>query len=803
MVARRTEGSFHMNERRDAQSQALDQMALAKFGVGQPVTRREDLRLLQGQGQYTDDVNLPGQAYAAFVRSQVPHGVIRSVDTAAASAMPGVLAIYTGADMASAGYGSLPNVPPFKNPDGSPMKKPARPALTSDKVRFVGDAIACVVAETLQQAQDAAEAVTVDINALPAVVDMRAAARPDAPQLYADVPGNLSLDYHYGDAQKTEAAFKAAHHVTRLSMTNNRVVVNPMEPRAAVAAYDAGAERFTLYSQTQGVFGSAATAAKILNMPAKSVRFVSVNVGGSFGMKAGIFPEYVVCLHGARALGRPVKWTDTRTEAFVSDHHGRAQDFDCELALDKDGHFLALRLDGYGDMGAYLSAMQPLFSTLNIVKHTASCYRTPLLYVRTRCVFTNTVPVTAYRGAGRPEGNYYMERLIETAAAEMGIDAIELRRRNHIQPDQLPFTASSGSVYDSGNFPAILDKAMELSDWPGYAQRKAASEAKGLIRGRGVGQFLEMTAGVVNELAEIAFDADGGVTITTGSHDHGQGHWTPFAQILVEKLGVPFAKIRLMQSDSDKLRAGSGTGGSKSLISSGTAIVEASDRVIDKGRQAAAHFLEASAGDVAFADGRFSIVGTDRGIAIMELAGRLATATNLPDDVPKTLDVSYVHETAPATYPNGCHICEVEIDPSTGEVEIEKYTMVGDFGTMVNPLIVEGQLHGGVVQGIGQCLMETAVYTDDGQLASGSFMDYAMPRAVDIPDFTFYSLPDPAKVNPLGAKGCGEAGVAGAMTSVMNAIVDALRPYGVRHVDMPATPEKVWSLIATGRKRAA
>jgi carbon-monoxide dehydrogenase large subunit len=771
-----------------------EKLAITKFGVGQRVTRREDDQLLRGKGQYTDDINLPGQAHAVMVRSMIAHGIIKGIDTFAAKAMPGVLAVYTAKDLAE--YGGLPCRPPMVNRDGSPMKKPVRPALAADKVRFVGDPVACVVAETLEQARDAAEAVTVDIEQLPAVVDVREAAKPGAPQLYDDIPGNLSLDYHYGDSDKVAAAFKAAAHVTTLRIIDNRVVVNAMEPRAAVAAYDGVADKFTVYAHTQGVTGSRGALAEIMKVKPEQVRFVAVNVGGSFGLKAGPFPEYVCAMHGARALKRPVKWNDTRSESFLSDHHGRAQDFDCSLALDKDGVILALKVDGYGDYGAYLSIMQPLFSTLNIVKHTASVYTTPLIEVHSRGILTNTVPITAYRGAGRPEGNYFMERMIEEAAREMGIDSVELRRRNHIQPSQIPYTAASASVYDSGNFPAILDKALEVSDWAGYGARKADSEKKGLIRGRGLGQFLEMTAAVPGEYGGIKFDADGSVLISTGTHDHGQGHWSSFAQVVTDQLGIPFDKIRLMQSDSDQLKTGTGTGGSKSMVASGFALIETGKRVIDKGREAASHLLEASPADIRFEAGRFTIAGTDRSIGITEVAQRLAMASKLPEGCPASLDTDHVNEMAPATYPNGCHVCEVEIDPATGVIEIAKYAMVGDFGTMVNPLLVEGQLHGGVVQAIGQCLMEDAVYSQDGQLVTGSFMDYSMPRAEDVPSFeTIVSLPDRCKTNPLGAKGCGEAGCAGAMTSVMNAIVDALRPYGINHIDMPATPEKVWRIV--------
>ena len=777
-----------------------EQLATLKFAVGQPVLRNEDPILVKGQGVYTDDVSVPGQAYLAMVRSTQAHGYLRSVDVSAARDMPGVIAIYTAADLEAAGYGPYPFRIALNNRDGSPLIKPKRFALASHKVTYVGDAIACVIAETAAQAQDAAEAVGVEIETLPAVVDMRDAVKPDAPQILDDVPGNVALDYHFGDSAAVEAAFRSAAHVTKLRLLDSRIVINAMEPRSCLAIYDAGEEKFTLYAPTQGVNGSQVNAAEMMKVPSNKIRFIASNVGGSFGMKGSMFPEYICALHGARALGRPVKWTDRRSDSFLSDHHGRAQEFDCELALDKDGHFLAIRCNGFGDLGAYMTQIGPLFSSFNIVKHVNGVYRTPLIEVNTRCVITNTVPVTAYRGAGRPEGNYYLERLVDTAAREMGIDPIEIRRRNHIKPEQIPCKVPSGSTYDSGNFPAILDRALAFADWEGYAARQAESAKRGKVRGRGIGQFLEVTAPVMGELGKITFNGDGSVTLFTGSHDHGQGHWTTFAQVLSTKLGIPFERIRLMQTDSDQLRMGTGTGGSKSLMCSGTAIVEAGDKVIENGRIIASHLLEAGVPDITFEAGQFSIAGTDRSISIMEVARKLREGVALPDDAPKSLDVDHVSSAKPATFPNGCHICEVEIDPETGETEIVRYFMVGDFGTVVNPLIVRGQVIGGVMQGIGQCLKESTIYGEDGQLATGSFMDYAMPRADDAPMFQQEFLSFPATTNPLGVKGCGEAGCAGSMTSIMNAICDALSTFGVTHIDMPATPLAVWSAIENARQ---
>ena len=779
-----------------------EDLAIMKFAIGQPVRRVEDSSLLQGRGQYTDDVNRPGQVYCAMVRSQQAHGFLRGIDVEAAKAMPGVIAVYTGADLAAAGYAAMPYRVALQGRGGAAMAKPPRFALATDKVRFVGDPVACVIAQTAAQAQDAAEAVTLEIESLPAIVAMSDAVKADAPQIYHEAPGNVALDYHFGDSEKVAEAFAKAAHVTKLNITNSRIVINAMEPRAAVADYDAASGRFTLWAPTQGVTGSRANVADMMKVSPDKVRFIATNVGGSFGMKGAVFPEYICALHAARALGRPVKWTDRRSDSFLSDHHGRAQEFECELALAGDGTFLAVRCKGFGDLGGYMTQIGPLFSTFNIVKHVNSCYRTPLVEVSTRCVFTNTVPVTAYRGAGRPEGNHYMERLIDNAAREMGIDPVELRRRNHVQPDQIPYKAPSGSNYDSGNFPAILDKALELADWSGFEARKAESVSRGKLRGRGIGQFLEVTAPLQAEYGGVHFEADGRVTILTGSHDHGQGHGTTFGQIVATQLGVPFDKIRLMQSDSDQLVTGTGTGGSKSLMCSGTAFVEASAKVIEKGRIIASHMLEAGVEDIAFEAGQFTITGTDRSISIMDMAQKLNAGAGLPDDAPQSLDVDHVGTAGAATYPNGCHICEVEIDPETGITSVVRYSMVGDFGNVMNPIIVQGQVQGGVVQGLGQCLMEETHYGADGQLLSGSFMDYAMPRADNAPPFAYLSLPDPARTNPLGVKGCGEAGCAGSMTSIMNAVVDALAEFGVTHIDMPATPLRVWEAIRAGEKNA-
>jgi carbon-monoxide dehydrogenase large subunit len=768
---------------------------LHKFGIGQPVRRTEDPVLVRGEGRYTDDVNLPGQAYAVIVRSSVAHGVIRAIDVSAACAMPGVLGAWTGADLKAAGYGKLKCIAPFNNRDGTPMHKPPRPALALDKVRFVGDPVAWVVAETPMAAREAAETVVVEIAALPAVTRPSDAVKPGAPRIFDDVPNNVALDYHYGDSAKVAAAFAAAAHVTRLKLVNSRVVVSAMEPRAAIGAYDAERDHWTLHVGCQGAFGMRGQLADVLGVPPQQVRVLAGHVGGSFGMKASVYPEYLCILHASRVLARPVKWTADRSESFLSDSHGRDHEFVGELALDAKGKFLAWRMTGYGNMGAYLGTVAPLMSTLNIVKNAMSVYRTPAIEVSTKCVFTNTTLVSAYRGAGRPEGNYYMERLIDAAAAEMGIDRLALRRRNHIKPREIPYQAASGMTYDSGDFPAVFDGAIEVADVKGFVQRKRESRKRGKLRGSGIGSYLEVTAPPSKEMGGIRFDADGGVTLITGTLDYGQGHAAPFAQVLSERLGIPFHLIRLLQGDSDALVHGGGTGGSRSMMMSGTAIVETADKVIAHGRAIAGAALEASPADIEFRKGRFVIAGTDRSIGIMELAEKVRHGLALPPDGPKSLDVRYVSETIPSAFPNGCHVAEVEIDPETGAIEVVKYMSVNDFGTIINPLLVEGQMHGGVTQGIGQVLMEVTAYSEDGQPVTGSYMDYAVPRASDAPMFGFASHPVPATTNPLGVKGCGEAGCAGALTSLTNAICDALAEYGIRHIDMPATPERVWRAI--------
>ena len=770
------------------------------FGIGQPVPRKEDPVLVRGLGQYTDDLRVEGQLYMAMVRSPVAHGVLNGVDVAEAREMPGVHGVWTGADLAAAGLGPLKMKVLMPNRDGTDPLQPVRHALAMDRVRFAGDPVAFVVADTAAAAKDAAEAVILDIDPLPAVTDMAAAAAPDAPQLYDNVPRNTVLDYHSGDAAAVAAAFSRAAHVARLPLENTRLVVNPMEVRSAIADYDAGRDHYIFHVCSQGVFGLRnQIAMDILGVPVEKVTVRSGHVGGSFGMKIAVFPEYVCLLHAARQLARPVKWTEERSTSFMSDQHGRAHRYDAELALDAKGKFLAMRVNGFGDLGAYPATVGVLPPTRNIVVNGCSQYDLPLIEVAMRCVLTNASPVGAYRGAGRPEGNYIMERLIDTAAAGMNIDRVELRRRNQIRPDQIPYKAASGMVYDSGDFAAQMDVALQKADYAGFPARRAAAQQQGKLRGIGIGCFLEATAAATMEMGGLRIEEDGTVTMITGTLDFGQGHDTTLSQIISEKLGVPFEKIRLVQGDSDQLIFGGGTGGSKSVIASGSALLSASDKVIEAGKPWAAHILEAGVNDMAFAQGRFTIAGTDRGIGLIELAAKIRGMPKIPEGLPETLDVKLINEGPGVTFPNGCHVCEVEIDESTGATRIVKYTAVNDFGTVINPLLVEGQLHGGVVQGIGQCLMEQTIYDEEGQLLTGSFMDYAMPRADDAPMMAVYHHPVPTPQNIMGVKGCGEAGCAGSMTSIMNAVVDALSVYGIRAFDMPATAPRVWKAIQAAK----
>ncbi|MBK17554.1 MAG: carbon monoxide dehydrogenase [Rhodospirillaceae bacterium] len=766
------------------------------FGIGQPVTRSEDPRHLTGGGNYTDDTNIDGQVYARFVRSQIAHGTLNSVDISVASSMPGVIAIYTGADLKADDIGNIPSGLPLKNRDGSPYIVPPRTGLAVDRVRHVGEPIAVVVAETPAQAQEASEAVTADIDLLPVVTDAEEAVKDGAPLLHDEAPGNTCLDFFVGDDEAVEKAFAEAAHVTKVRIDNTRIVVNAMEPRSVIGEFDAESGRFTIHMPTQGVTGVRAAMSKaIFKIDPEQVRVLSNDVGGSFGMKGAAFVEPISVLYAARKLGRPVKWTADRSESFISDHHGRDSIIYAELALNTEGDFLGLKVTGVGNCGAYLTAMGPAPMTNVICRNIISVYKTPAFSYATKAVFTNTVPTGPYRGAGRPESKYIMEQLVDKAAREMGIDRVELRRRNLIAPDAFPYSTPNGQTYDCGEFEAIMDAALERADWNDFDNRKAESAANGKLRGISITNYLENT-GAAGELADIRFRDDGTVALITGAKDMGTSHRTPFAQILHERLGVPYDSIEVIQNDSDLMSPGaSGSGGSKTLLGAGNAIYDCAAEIIDKGKLAAVHILEAAVEDIEFAEGNFTVVGTDKSITVIDLAARLREWGERPDDVPESLDNKAVHDSSPSSYPNGCHVCEVEVEPETGVIDIVKYVVVDDFGVVINPLVVEGQVQGGIMQGVGQILVEHTVYDEDGQLVTGSYMDYCMPRADNICSIDFSTRNVPSVTNPLGVKGCGEAGNGGSMPAVMNAIYHALEDHGITELDAPATPHRVWEAL--------
>jgi carbon-monoxide dehydrogenase large subunit len=758
---------------------------MAKFGMAQPVRRVEDPRLLLGNGRYTDDIAVAGAAHGFVLRSGYAAARILSTDIAAAAAMPGVLAIYTGADLAADAIGGIPCVIPMKNRDGSGRAEVPHPVLAQEFVRHVGDPVAFIVAETIQAARDAAEAINIDYDPLPSTTDLAAAMDPDAAPVWPAVKNNLVFDWETGDKQAVDDLFADAAHITRLTVVNNRIVVNSMEPRAAQAAYEDG--RWTLTTNTQGGWGMRDMLAKmVFNVDPKSIRIITPDVGGGFGMKLFLYAEHALVCYAARKLGRPVRWASDRSEAFVSDSHGRDNITQGELALDADGNFLAMRIRTLANMGAYLSNYAPMIPTMAGSGVLASVYGFKEIYVNVLGLFTNTVPVDAYRGAGRPESNYLVERLIDTAAGELGIDRAEIRARNMVPPSAMPYRTPMGKIYDSGDFNIVLQAALEKADWAGFPARQAAAAARGRRRGIGLAYYLEATAGAGVERAEIRFAADGYVDVYVGTQSTGQGHETAYVQLTVDRLGVDGDKVRIHQGDTDMIPQGGGTGGARSLYSEGTAILQTAAGVIEKGKAAAGEYLEAAAADIVFAEGRFSITGTDRSVDIITLAA----------ERPGVLDTAEIAKIEAGTFPNGCHIAEVEVDPETGVVTILRYIVVDDVGKAVNPMIVRGQVHGGVAQGVGQAMLERTAYDpSSGQLISGSLLDYALPRADDLPDIEVDFIEIPCGTNPLGVKGAGEAGAVGSPPAVVNAIVDALKADGVQTIDMPATPERVWEAI--------
>jgi len=769
---------------------------MTKFGMAQPVRRVEDPRLLIGNGRYTDDITLANEAFGIVLRS--PHAAARilSIDTAAAAGLEGVLGIYTGKDLAADGIGSLPCLIPLKNRDGSGRAEVPHPVLADGEVRHVGDPVAFIVAETHQAAKDAAEAVMIDYDVQPSSTDLGATLDAGAPAVWPQAAGNVCFDWETGDKARTEALFAEAAHVTRLTVVNNRVVVSSMEARAAVADYDAATGRWTLYTNTQGGWTLKSMLAQaIFKVPEDLFRIVTPDVGGGFGMKLFLYAEHALTCYAARRLGRPVRWISERSEAFLSDTHGRDNITQGEIALDKDGRFLAMRTRNIANMGAYLSNFAPFIPTMAGTKVLASVYNFQAIYANVIGVFTHTVPVDAYRGAGRPESNYVVERLIDAAAAEVGIDRIEIRRRNMVKPGAMPYVTAMNQTYDSGDFEKVLDAALEKIDWAGFEARRASSARRGLKRGIGMSYYLEATGGGPTERAEIRFAEDGFVDVFVGTQSTGQGHETAYVQLTVDQLGIDGDKVRIRQGDTDTIPMGGGTGGARSLYSEGQAILITAASVIEKGKKAASEALEAAVADIEFSAGRFSVTGTDRGLDIMELAAA-QRARAAGGQEATTLDAAEVAKIDVHTFPNGCHMAEVEIDPDTGMIAVLRYIVCDDVGKAVNPMIVRGQVHGGVAQGFGQAVMEQTAYDPlSGQLLSGSFMDYALPRAADLPDIEVDLIEVPCLTNPLGVKGAGEAGAVGSPPAVINAIVDALSYAGVKSIDMPATPEKVWKAI--------
>ncbi|MBB5692964.1 xanthine dehydrogenase family protein molybdopterin-binding subunit [Muricoccus pecuniae] len=776
---------------------------MAKFGLSQPLRRVEDPRLLKGGGRYTDDLVPQGVAAGAAVgyilRSPHAHARILSIDTGAAAAMPGVLAVLTAEDWKAEGLGEIPCAIPMKNRDGSPRGDTPRGGLADGVVRHVGDPVAFIVAETHGAARDVAEAVEVDYEMLPSATDLATATEPGQPQVWPGIRDNVVFDWETGNREETDRLFAGAAHVTRVTVVNNRVVVASMEGRAALAEYDPGTERFTLHAGTQGSWPLKDTLAKVFGVSKEKLRVVTHDVGGGFGMKIFTYPEYGLCMMAARRLHRPVRWTSERTEAFLSDTHGRDNITTGELALDSDGKFLAMRTRNIANMGAYLSTYGPFIPTAAGTKVLASVYGFRAIYANVVGVVTNTVPVDAYRGAGRPEANYLVERLIDAAARETGIDRIEIRRRNMVPPSAMPHTTPVGQTYDSGEFERVMDHALSLIDWAGFPARRAAAAARGKRRGIGLAYYLEATGGSDSERAEVRFAPDGMVEVLVGTQSTGQGHETAYVMITANELGIPVERIRIIQGDSDEIPTGGGTGGARSLYSEGTALLATTATVIEKGRQAASEALEASPGDIEFEGGRFAIAGTDRAIGILDLAAGQRERAARGESV-TLLDAAEIAAIPRHTFPNGCHVAELEVDPDTGTVSVLRYIVADDVGHALNPLIVRGQVHGGVAQGLGQAILERTAYDpDSGQLLSASFMDYALPRAVDLPEIEVALLSIPCLTNPLGVKGAGEAGAVGSPPALMNALVDALSEDGVTHLDMPATPETVWKALELAR----
>jgi len=763
---------------------------MGEFAIGQGVSRFEDPRLVRGDGRYTDDIKLPGLAHSVVLRSPHAHAKIKSIDTAAAKSAPGVLAVLTSADIKAAGYGDLPVPGGLKRRDGSPMYRPRYPILVEDRVRWIGDSVAFVVAETVAQALDAAEMITVDYEELPAVTSTAEAPKPGAPRVWDDCPDNICFVELIGDKAAVDAAFARAAHVTRHRFVINRVTAATMEPRGAVGDYSAADGRYTIYTPIQRPHPTRADLAKLLKVPESKVRIVTGDTGGSFGMKSPIFNETPLVLLASKLTGRPVKWISTRTEAFLSDAQARDNVTEAELALDKNGIFIAFHVKTFAAIGAYLQHSMPAF-VLN-AGTLAGVYRTPAMHVDITAVFSNTNPMRPYRGNGRPEAAYVIERMVDLAAAELGMDPTELRRRNYVPPSAMPFKTGLTFTYDSGEFEKNMDLALDLADRKGVKARKAEARKRGKLLGFGLSNTIERAGAPSTEGAEVRFDRSGSLILFSGSNSQGQGHETVFKQLVCDRLGLDPKEAQYIQGDTDQVFYGEGTGGSRSATLAGSAFHLATEKVVTKARAIAANMLKVEEADLKFDEGVYSTNKTNRTLSVKEIAAASFDTANLPSGMEPGLFATAVYKAPVNNYPNGCHTCELEIDRETGKVEITRYSVVDDFGTVLNPLLLHGQVHGGIAQGAGQALMEDIHFDASGQLVTASFMDYAMPHAHDLCDMEVESNPVPTKTNPLGVKGAGEAGCVGALPAVANALVDALSEFGVRHIEMPATPERIW-----------
>jgi aerobic carbon-monoxide dehydrogenase large subunit len=771
---------------------------MSKYGIGQPVLRFEDPRLLRGQGRFINDVNLPGQAHAVFVRSPHAHARIRSIDVEAAKQAPGVVAVYTGHDVVADGLGMPKANMPRKRPDGKPMFAPQRPPLVTDRVRYVGDPVAMVIADTLAEAKDAAELVNVEYDPLPSVTTTEDTVKPGAPAVWDECPDNVSNHVERGNKAATDEAIKSAARVIKRRYVISRVHAQYMEPRGTLGVYDPGEDRMTLYADVQYPHRVRNMLAQnVFKVPESKMRVISGDVGGGFGTKGWQYVEHRLTLWAARKLGRPVKWTCERSETVMADEHGRDNVGEIELALDKDNKFVALRLNMLANIGAYVGSDRNLLSPFGMIVTVLGVYRIPTAYINVVGVLSNTNPTAPYRGAGRPEAIYLIERLIDDTARELGLDRVELRRKNILPEAALPYQSPVGPYYDCGQFEKNMDMALELADVAGFKKRAEESRRRGKLRGLGIVNAIEQAAGTAQpEYAEIRFNPSGTAALLMGTKAQGQGHETMFKQILNERLGIDPADVQFIDGDTDRVAFGMGTNGSRSTVLGGSALYFAANKVIEKGRRLAGHLLEAGEQDIEFADGSFKVKGTDRSVSLKQVAMAAFNPTRWPKGFEGGLYENATFKADRDTYPNGCHICEVEVDPETGVAKIDRYFVVDDVGTVMNPVGLKGQIHGGVAQGIGQILCEQVVWDkDSGQLLTASFLDYAMPHADIVPNMEVKSNPVPTKFNPLGAKGAGEAGTVGAMPVVMNAIMDALAPLGVKDVAMPATPLNVWRAI--------